>query len=195
VTSLSHEWHNIRLAAATPEALASLRQMQQDRDSSVVVLSLYVPADSAGNLTSAGAADEERATPPLGASNARQQQQQQQQQRGVLVARLTGLVRWWELDQGAVWMHVRPCCGRHPAEPSSPCCKVNRFAVTSMRYLDWLYQHWLSAHLGHECGRGFTKWVLRWWELGQGAVWVHVRPCCGRYPSERSSPCCKVNSC
>jgi aspartate/methionine/tyrosine aminotransferase len=100
----------VRLAAATPEALAALRQLQQDRDCSVVVLSLYADAAAAG--------DAERATPPLGA-NARQQQQ-----RGALLARVTGLVRWWELDQGALYVHVRPCCGRHPAEHSSPCCKV-----------------------------------------------------------------------
>jgi hypothetical protein len=112
VTSLSSEWHNVRLAATSPDSLAALRQLQQDRDCSVVVLSLYADAAAAG--------DAERATPPLGA-NARQQQQQQ---RGVLVARVTGLVRWWELDQGAVYVHVRPCCGRHPAEHSSPCCKV-----------------------------------------------------------------------
>jgi hypothetical protein len=115
VTSLNSEWHNVRLAAATPEALAALRQLQQDRDCSVVVLSLYVPADTAG--AAAAGADEDRATPPLA-------RQQQQQQRGVLAVRVTGLVRWWELDQGAVYVHVRPCCGRHPAEPSSPCCKV-----------------------------------------------------------------------
>uniref|UniRef100_A0A383W880 Uncharacterized protein n=1 Tax=Tetradesmus obliquus TaxID=3088 RepID=A0A383W880_TETOB len=115
VSSLSSEWHNVRLAAATPEALAALRQLQQDRDCSVVVLSLYIPADAA-----AAADEEQRATPPPGS----RQQQQQQQQRGVLAARVTGLVRWWELEQGAVYVHVRPCCGKHPAEASSPCCKV-----------------------------------------------------------------------
>ncbi|WIA18803.1 hypothetical protein OEZ85_003486 [Tetradesmus obliquus] len=118
VSSLSSEWHNMRLAAATPEALAALRQLQQDRDCSVVVLSLYIPADAA-----AAADEEQRATPPPG-SRQQQQQQQQQQQRGVLAARVTGLVRWWELEQGAVYVHVRPCCGKHPAEASSPCCKV-----------------------------------------------------------------------
>jgi hypothetical protein len=54
----------------------------------------------------------------------------------VLVARVTGLVRWWELDQGAVYVHVRPCCGRHPQEPSSPCCKV-RSSSAIMQIQRW----------------------------------------------------------
>eukprot|EP00879_Flechtneria_rotunda_P011055 GHRR01011551.1.p1 GENE.GHRR01011551.1~~GHRR01011551.1.p1 ORF type:complete len:847 (+),score=311.53 GHRR01011551.1:365-2905(+) len=102
VSPLTSGWHVVRLAGARPDHVSSLRQLQQDRDASVVVLTLPSAASASASQGAAAAA--------TGASNA--------------AAKVTGFVRRWEVEQGVVYVHIRPCCDRHPAGPSSPCCKV-----------------------------------------------------------------------
>lgn len=118
MTTLAEHWHSLRVAVAnTPEALAALRQLQQDKDTGVVVLALYNPAAAAAD----GAASDPTAAAgvkePRPSSGSREKQ--------LVVCRVTGLVKRWQVEQGLLHVHIRPCCGRHPDDPSSPCCQVS----------------------------------------------------------------------
>eukprot|EP00775_Hariotina_reticulata_P003845 gene3845-4102_t len=96
---MSGGWYNCRLAATGPTGQHTLRQLQQDRDSAVVVLILNKAPDKkelagAQGAAAAAAAKDDRLTPPPGAG--------QQQQQDVVSSRVTALVRKWEVEAGVV---------------------------------------------------------------------------------------------